>query len=97
MELYMVIITENLFYLNSLKEINSRMSKIKPIPKSLSMNGPYARFVTKELIKSITIYDFNESNLLEAIEYISECLSSCEGLPGYRYHAKIWEKQMPVF
>ena len=92
----MVIITENLFYLKSLKEINSRMSKIKPKPKSLTMNGPYAKFITKGRIKSITIYEFNESKFLEAIEYISERLSSCDGLPGYSYHAKIWEKQMHV-
>ena len=93
----MVIITEILFYSKSLKEITSRMSKINPLPKFLSINGPYSRFLTKGLIKSITIYEFNDSNLLGAVEYISKRLSSCEGLPGYRYHAKIWEKEMPIF
>jgi hypothetical protein len=93
----MVIITESLFYSKSLKETTSRMSKVKPLPKCLSANGPYSRFITKGLIKSITIYEFDDSRVLEAVEYISKRLSSCDGLPGYRYHAKIWEKEMPVF
>jgi hypothetical protein len=57
------------------------------------MHGPYARFITKSLIKSIVIYEFNESNFLEAIEYITKRLSSCDGISGYRYHAKIWENE----
>jgi len=89
----MIIITESLYYSKSSKEIAKRISKIKPLPKSLSMKGPYARFLTKYLIKSIIIYEFNESDFLEALEFISKRLSSCDGISGYRYDTKIWENE----
>jgi hypothetical protein len=89
----MVIITESLYYSKSSKEIDKRISKIKALPKSLSISGPYARFISKSLIKSITIYDFNEPKFLEVLEYITKRLSSCDGVSGYSYHAKIWDEE----
>ena len=93
----MIIITESLYYSKSSKEIAKRISQIKPLPKSLSMKGPYARFLTRYLIKSIIIYEFNESNFLEALEYIAKRSSLCDGIAGYRYDTKIWEdeKRLP--
>ena len=93
----MVIITESLYYAKNSEEILKRISEITPIPESLSINGPYAKFISKSLIKSIAIYKFDESKLLEALEYIAKRLSSCDGMPGYTYHAKIWEdeKRLP--
>ena len=93
----MVIITETLYNEKSSEEIIKRTSEITPLPESLSINGPYARFISKSLIKSIAIYKFHESKLLEALEYIAKALSSCDGVSGYRYHAKIWEdeKRLP--
>lgn len=93
----MVIITESQYYSKSSKEIAKRISKIEPLPKSLAIKGPYARFLTKYLIKSIIIYEFNESNFLEALEYITKRLSSCDGISGYRYDAKIWEDETKLF
>lgn len=93
----MVIITESLYNEKSSKEILKRISKISPLPKSLSIKGPYAKFISKSLIKSIAIYEFNESKFFEALEYIAKRLSSCDGIPGYTYNAKIWEdeKKLP--
>ena len=89
----MVIITESLYYAKSSEEIVKRISEITPLPESLSINRPYAKFISKSLIKSIAIYEFHESKLFEALEYIAKRLSSCDGVPGYTYHAKIWEDE----
>ena len=95
--LKMVIITESLYYAKSSEEILKRTSEITPLPEFLSINGPYARFISKGIIKSIAIYKFHESKFIEALEYIAKRLSSCDGMPGYTYHAKIWEdeKRLP--
>jgi hypothetical protein len=71
-----VIITESLYDEKSSEEILKRISKIAPLPKFLSINGPYGRFISKSRVKSIAIYEFNESNFLEALEYIAKRLSS---------------------
>lgn len=89
----MVIITESLYHAESYKEIINRISKITPLPEFLSINGPYARFISKSMIKSIAIYEFHESKLIEASEYIARRLSSCDGVPDYTYHTKIWEDE----
>ena len=89
----MVIIAESLYNEKSSEEIIKRTSEITPLPESLSINGPYAKFISKSLIKSIAIYEFHESKLLEASEYIAKRLSSCDGVPGYTYHTKIWEDE----
>jgi hypothetical protein len=89
----MVIIAESLYYAKSSEEIVKRISEITPIPESLSINGPYAKFISKSLIKSIAIYEFHESKLLEALEYIAKHLSSCNGVTGYTYHTRIWEDE----
>ena len=70
----MVIITESLYHAKSSEEIVKRISEITPLPESLSINGPYAKFISKSLIKSIAIYEFHESKLLEASEYIAKCV-----------------------
>ena len=89
----MVIITESLYHAKSSEEIVKRISEITPLPESLSINGPYAKFISKGLIKSIAIYEFHESKLLEASEYIAKRLSSCDGVSGYTYHTKTWEDE----
>ncbi len=89
----MVIITESLYHAKSSEEIIKRISEMTPLPEFLSINGPYAKFISKSLIKSIAIYEFHESKLLEASEYIAKRLSSCDGVPGYTYHTKIWEDE----
>ena len=89
----MVIITESLYPAKCSEEIIKRISEIAPLPKFLSINGPYTKFISKSLIKSIAIYEFHESKLLEASEYIGKRLSSCDGVSGYTYHTKIWENE----
>jgi len=89
----MIIITESLYYVKSYEEILKRISEITPLPESLSINGPYARFISKSLIKSIAIYNFHESKFSEALKYIAKRLSSCDGIPGYTYHTNIWQDE----
>lgn len=36
-------------------------------------------------------------NCTISIEYITKRLSSCEGISGYRYNAKIWEHETTLF
>ena len=85
-ERQMVIITESLYYAGSSEEILKRISAIRPLPESLSINGPYARFISKGLIKSIAIYKFHESKLLEALECVSESLNCYAAKLGICVH-----------
>ena len=89
----MVVISESLYSSESSEEIVKRISEITPLPKFLSINGPYARFISKIRVKSIIIYEFDESKFSEALEYIAKRLASCDGISGYTYNTKIWYEE----
>lgn len=89
----MVIISECLYSSKSSEEIVKRTSKITPPPEFLSINGPYARYISKYRIKSITIFQFDESKLLQALDYIGQRLSSCDGVSSFSYNVRIWDDE----
>jgi len=53
----MIIISESLYPLESSEEIVKRISEMPPPPDFISLKGPYARFILKSRIKSISIPD----------------------------------------
>ena len=89
----MVIISEYLYSSKKSKEIIKHTHQMTPLPEFLSINGPYAIFKTKYLIKSITIYEFDESKFLEALEYIGLRLSIYKSVPIYDYYINIWNDE----
>lgn len=89
----MVVISECLYSSKVSKEIIKRTLQMMPLPEFLSINGPYTIMKTKYLIKSITIYEFDESKFLEALEYIGLRLSNYRSVPVYDYHINIWNHE----
>ena len=70
----MIIISECLYSAKNSKEIVKRTSQIAPLPKFLSVNGPYTRFITKYRIKSITIYEFDGQPMLTFKNILNQIL-----------------------
>jgi hypothetical protein len=86
----MVIIGIMSFPPEQSKEIGKRFLEFPPLPAYMSMKGP---FISNEVgvgIKSITIYEFDQSKTLEAIEFISNRYTIFYSVPGYTCSTNTW-------
>ena len=74
----------------STKEQAKRFIEQPPLPAYITMKGPY---VSSELgvgIKSIIIYEFDQSKLSETMEVLTARYTKYYGVPGFTYSANIW-------
>ena len=85
----MVIIFESLYLIEIFDQVVKGISEITHVPEFIDINGPYARLLSKNRIKSITIYEFDDSNFSEAYEYILDRLQACSELSGYSIKTKV--------
>jgi hypothetical protein len=92
----MVIISESLYPLESSEEIVKRISEMPPLPDFISLKGPYARFILKSRIKSISIYEFGDLEFAKAFEYITNRISSCDDVTGFTYNVRIWYEEQKL-
>jgi hypothetical protein len=93
----MIIISESLYPLESSEEIVKIFSEMPPLPDFISLKGPYARFILKSRIKSISIYEFGDLEFAKAFEYIYSRISSCNGVTGFTYNIRIWYEERELF
>lgn len=93
----MIIISESLYPLKSSEEIVKRIAEMAPLPDYISLKGPYARFILKSRIKSISIYEFDDLEFSKAFEYIANRISSCNGVTGFTYNIRIWYEEQKLF
>jgi len=93
----MIIIPEILYPLQSSEEIVKRISELPPLPDFISLKGPYARFLSKNRIKSLIIYEFDELEFSKAFDFIVRRLNSCEDIVGFSYNVRIWYEEQKLF
>ena len=89
----MVIISESLYSFEIFDQVVKANSEITLEPKFINITGPYARFLSKNRIKSVTIYEFDDSNFSEALKYISDRFQACVKLPGYSINTKFFYEE----
>ncbi len=86
----MVIIGIMSFPPEQSKEIGKRFLAFPPLPDYMTLKGP---FITNEVgtgIKTITIYEFDQSKAREAIEFVSNRYTTFYGIPGYTCSQNMW-------
>ena len=89
----MIIILEIIYSLESSEELAKRISELPPLPSCISLKGPYARFISKNRIKSISIYEFDELEFFNVFKYITKRVSACESVAGFSYNTRIWYEE----
>ena len=92
----MVIISESLYSIDIFDQVVKSISEITHVPEFISITGPYARFLSKKNIKSITMYEFDDSKFSEAYEYIVDRLHACSKLSGYSIKTKVWYQEQQL-
>ena len=83
----MVIIGTISFPTESSKEMGKRFMEI---PAFINKRGPYFNSELGVGIKCISIFEFEPSNMAEAIAFVHDYYATYIGIPGYSYTIDTW-------
>jgi hypothetical protein len=86
----MVILSTISYPPEQVKEVVKRFRELPPAPSYMTIKGPY---VSSELglgIKSMTLYEYDQSKTKEALEFVSSRLVKFFGVPGFTYSMHTW-------
>ena len=86
----MVIISENVFPPGSAKDLGKAFLGLPPLPEYITMNGPYILGDTERGIRSILIYECENSKLADALQVVGDRLTNYFDVPGYTYSVNAW-------
>ncbi|MFZ1036497.1 MAG: hypothetical protein WAN57_04765 [Smithella sp.] len=83
----MVIIGTISFPTESSKEMGKRFMEV---PAFINKRGPYFNSELGVGIKCISIFEFEPSNMAEAIVFVNDYYATYIGVPGYSYTIDTW-------
>ena len=86
----MVIIVFSSYPPESVKEFAKRFMEQPSLPAYITMKGPYVSSEVGTGLKTLTIYEFEQSKLSEAIQYITARYAKYFGVPGFTYSNQVW-------
>ena len=66
------------------------MEQSTPLPSHITMKGPFVSSEVGEGIKSIVIFEFDQSKIAEAIQVVSARYAKYFGVPGFTYSQHTW-------
>jgi phage portal protein BeeE len=74
----------------STKEQAKRWMELPPLPAYITMKGPYVSSEVGAGIKTITIYEYDQSKFTEAMEALGARYAKYFGVPGLTYSLHPW-------
>ena len=86
----MVIIAISSYPLESSKEIGKRLGEQSPLPTYITLRGPYVSSEVGVGIKTIALYEFDQSKTREALDVVYNRYIKYLGVPGFTYSAHPW-------
>ena len=86
----MVIITEVLYPPESSMEMVKRFATRPALPDFLTAKGPYFSSEKGEGVRALTIYEFDQAKLSDAIQFAAKGMVTYYGVPGFTYSVKPW-------
>lgn len=86
----MVIILRMSYPPESAPQIGKRFLELPPVQEDIKLKGPYITTSVKEGIKSMALYEFDDSKYLEASKFLTERVAAFIGVPGLTYSLEPW-------
>ncbi len=86
----MVIIVNVSYPLESSKETAKRFAELPPVPSYITLKGPYSSSEIGVGIKALAVYEFDQSKMREAFEFVNSRLAKYFGVPGYTFSSGFW-------
>ena len=81
----------------SAKEMVRRSMQLPRFPEFIKTKTPYIKSVVGEGIKTLTIYEFEDSKFGEASKHINKSLGAFQGVPGFTRSIELWGRAKDVF
>ena len=81
----------------SAKEMVKRSMQLPRLPEFIKTKGPYINSVIGEGIKTLTIYEFDDSRYVEASNHIFKLLGAFYGVPGFTFSVQVWLRAKDAF
>ena len=81
----------------SATEMVKRSMQLTRLPEFIKTRGPYISSVIGEGIKTLTIYEFEDSKYGEAVKHIGKSLGAFHGVPGFTYSMEVWLRAKDAF
>ncbi len=79
------------------KEMISRSKQLPRLPEYIKTIGPYVSSTVREGIKTLTIYEFEDSRFADASKHINRLLQTFIGVPGYTFSLEVWVKAKDAY
>ncbi len=86
----MVIITVVSYPPEQTKEVNKVFRELPPVPAYVKMKGPQFSGEVGEGIKALIVYEYDQTKIKEALEYVGTRLAKYFGVPGFTYSSHVW-------
>jgi hypothetical protein len=86
----MVIIGIISFPPESGTEVGKRLMQLPPLPPFMTLKGPFLISEVGTGIKSITLFEFDQTKTGEAMEYVANRYAKYIGVPGLTYSVALW-------
>jgi hypothetical protein len=86
----MVIIGIMSFPPEQSKEIGKRFLEFPPLPAYMTIKGPFISNESGVGVKTITIYEFDQSKTREAIEFVSNRYTTFYSVSGFTCSVNAW-------
>ena len=71
-------------------EMIKRSKQLPRLPEYIKTIGPYISSTVREGIKTLTIYEFEDSKFAEASKHINNLLQAFIGVPGFTFSLEVW-------
>ena len=86
----MVIITKIAYPTEVTKEMAKRFLELPPTPDYLTRKGPYVTAELGATIRTMSIYELDNSKLADGLKYIGEAMTRFYDISGFTYEIKPW-------
>ncbi len=86
----MVIISTLTYPPEQVKEVVKRFRELPPVPSYMNLKGPYVNGEVGVGIKTVSLYEYDQSKTKEALEYVGSRLARFFGVPGVTYSVHTW-------
>jgi hypothetical protein len=72
------------------KEAVKRFRELPPVPSYMTIKGPFVIGELGQGIKTMTLYEYDQSKTKETLEYVGSRLAKFFGVPGFTYSVHTW-------
>jgi len=84
----MVITTSLSYPTESVNDIAKRFLEAPELPDYMTRKGPYISSSREKGILTLSVYELDNSNLAEGLEFLGNYMTIFFGIPGFKYEIR---------